>query len=103
MMSRRSLLLAVACVVTAVIATPALAASRDYWRHSRGHFENTSGNKWVEKKEGDTFRFVETERTENYVELYDAGRDCTVRLFDNRCMVKFGKKPFEKYYNGSWK
>jgi hypothetical protein len=102
-MLRRSLLLVIACAAVAVIAAPALAAERDYWRHSDGHFENTAGNKWVEKIGGNTHRFVETERTDTYVELYDSGRDITVRLFNNRCMVKVGKKPFEKYYSGGWR
>jgi hypothetical protein len=102
MMVRRSFLWVAAVAVTAFVAAPALAAPRDYWRHSRGHFKNTSGAKWVEKIGDNTYRYVEQDRVKDYVELYDDGRDVTVRLFENRCMVKVGRKPWEKYYNGSW-
>jgi hypothetical protein len=102
-MSRRSLLLAVlACLVLFAAAAPSLAAERDYWRHSRGHFENTSGNTWVEKNGAVTHRYVEMKRTEDYVELYDSGRDVTVRLFDDSCVVKIKRRAFHEVYTGSW-
>jgi hypothetical protein len=76
MLSRRSFLLVVlAFPVLFAAAAPSLAAERDYWRHTRGHFENTSGDTWVERSSGVTHRYVEMKRTEDYVELYDSGLD----------------------------
>jgi hypothetical protein len=90
-------------IVALLWATPASAADRNYWRHSKGHFENTEGNKWVEKAEKDaTHNYVEKERTEKYVELYDKSRDAWVRLFDDRCMYRFGDKKWERLCDGSW-
>jgi hypothetical protein len=102
MKTRHSILAMAACLLTLAWVSTASAAERNYWKHSDGHFENTTGNNWVEKIKGNTNRFKEVERTERYIELYDAGRDCTVRLFNDRCMVKFGNKKFEEYYNGRW-
>jgi hypothetical protein len=43
------------------------------------------------------------ECTAGYVELYDRSRDGTVRLYGDRCMVKFPGMPrFEEYYGGRW-
>jgi hypothetical protein len=84
-------------------ALPVLAQeARTYWRHSTGHFENTSGNRWIEKHNKDTYTFTETERTPRYVQLFDRSRDCTVRLLENRCLVRFGNGKFENYYDGRW-
>ena len=93
-----------ALVVATATVSPVLAGDREYWRHNAGHFENTSGNSWTEKNTTNEFQFVETDRTHNYVELFDAGRNCTVRLYANACFVKapFTNNQFKKYYNGKW-
>ncbi len=94
----------VALVLVAAVAVPALADNRErsVWRHDLGHFENTRGNTWVEKSPDGTFRFTERRRLDSFVELYDYSRDCTVRLYPARCLVKFGTGPFECYYYGHW-
>ena len=56
------------CVATA-------REERNYWRHSKGHFENTKGNRWEEKIADATNYFVETDRTDHYVELYNKSTD----------------------------
>ena len=91
-------------MVVPAVALPALADNRErlVWRHSQGHFENTRGNTWVEKSPDGTFHFVERVRHDAFVELYDGSRDCTVRLFGNRCLVRFGTGPFLWYYDGHW-
>jgi hypothetical protein len=93
-----------ALVLVPVLALPALADNRArlVWRHGDGHFENIRGNTWVEKSPDGTFHFVERARYERFVELYDGSRDCTVRLFGDRCMVRFGTGPFVRYYDGWW-
>ena len=103
MNERHSVWLAPACLLVVCVAS-VHAEERNYWRHSHGHFANTKGNRWEEKKDDDTYHFVETDRTDHYVELYDKSRDCTVRLFSDRCMVKadFTNNKFEKFYEGHW-
>jgi CubicO group peptidase (beta-lactamase class C family) len=74
-----------------------------FWRYGEGHFEYTGKNKWTEKAPtGETFHFVEARRTDNYVELSDKSRECTVRLTATECQVKFKDGKFEKYYHGKW-
>jgi hypothetical protein len=93
----------VAGLLVLVCVTRSDAAEREYWRHSKGHFENTEKNKWTEKApNGETYHFIEVKRTEHYVELHDKGRDCTVRLHNTECEVKFGDGKFERYYEGKW-
>jgi hypothetical protein len=75
-----------------------------FWGHTSGHFKNTEGKNWEESVSGQSYRFVERERTSDYVELYDESRNCTVRLYDNRCEVKgaFTNHEFQEFYYGEW-
>jgi hypothetical protein len=103
MFVRQVPLFALACVVVLGFTLTAHAGDRDTWRHSRGVFVNTNGNNWVEKAwDGGTYTFRERLRTEEYVLLYDSSRDCFVRLYNNRCLVKFGSSPYQEYYRGFW-
>jgi CubicO group peptidase (beta-lactamase class C family) len=74
-----------------------------FWRHDTGYFEYTDKDKWTETgPDGATFHFVETRHTDHYVELFDKGRECTVRLTNTECQVKFNDGNFETYYKGKW-
>jgi hypothetical protein len=99
---RHSVLALLACVLTLAVVSTAMAQERNYWRHSRGHFENTTGNKWTEKIDKEVYHFVETERTAKRVEIYDKSRDVTVHLYEAACWVKLSGKKWEKYYDGRW-
>ena len=59
----------------------------------------------MEKCPEGTFRFVETNRTEKYIEIYDKSQDCTIRLYDDHCDIKNkgtnGK--FKKCFDGMWR
>jgi hypothetical protein len=85
-----------------VCASTAVALERNYWRHSRGHFTNIKGNEWEEKIDNATYRFVEKDRTDAFVLLYDEGRKCHVRLYNDHCDVRFGEGEYKKYYDGKW-
>jgi len=86
-----------------LFVSPLRAEKREYWRHSKGHFENTKGNKWIEKaSDGMTYRFIEQTRKEKYVELFDKSRDCYVRLYADHCEVKSGDGDFVKLFDGKW-
>ena len=104
-MSRKPLLLALAAVALVMVSFTAAHAenNRVSWRHSAGHFELVAGGKWVEQSPGGTFHFEEQKRGDDFVQLYDGSRDCHVRLYGDRCMVKFPGNPrFEEYYGGRW-
>jgi CubicO group peptidase (beta-lactamase class C family) len=76
---------------------------KGFWRHDKGYFEHTGKNRWTENGPGGAlFRFVEVKRTDTYVELFDKGRQCTVRLSPTECQVKFENGNFEKFYTGKW-
>jgi hypothetical protein len=100
---RWSIGLALAALLTlGVVATVQAGGERTYWRHSVGHFEKVDGN-WRERTEdGTLFRFVETDRTAQFVELFDRSRNIRVRLQATNCLVKDGNGPWEKNYTGKW-
>jgi hypothetical protein len=91
-----------AVLLVLICAATAMAAERNYWRHSRGHFTNTKGNHWEEKIDNATYHFEEKDRTEAFVLLYDESRKCHVRLFNDHCDVRFGDGAYSKYYDGKW-
>ncbi len=93
-----------ACVVVLGLSLTARAADRELWRHPDGSFMKTNGADWVEKgADGSRYYFKEQRRTEDYVLLYDSSRDCWVRLYNSRCLVKFGSGRYEDYYHGGWR
>ncbi len=79
---------------------------------SKGGVLRTGGNRqWVELKNGTVrFRFVETSRTGDFVELYDSGRGYTLRLYQDAMFIRGGKpgsglsqfSSFTRLVNGSW-
>src|SRR5579872_788811 len=103
MTNNRSLRLPVACLLMLGFTSAAYAAERKAWCHSEGHFENLKDGRWEERSQGGTARFVEKERTEKFIELYDATRECYVRLFEKHCEVKFENGKFTKLYDGTWR
>jgi hypothetical protein len=98
----RNLTTASALVLLLICASAVEAAERNYWRHSRGHFTNTSGNKWEEKIDDATFHFEEKDRTDAFVLLFDRSRNCHIRLYNDHCDVKFGDGEYKKFYDGRW-
>jgi hypothetical protein len=101
-MVMRGMVITAAVCVLLLGSGAAHAADREYWKHDKGHFENTVGNKWVEKSETHTYNFVEKERTEKFVEIYDKERDVTVHLHDDRAAYKKGNGKWETLYTGKW-
>jgi Mg-chelatase subunit ChlD len=75
------------------------------WRFENGHFENTSGNTWTEKRGDATTTWTEVRRTEDFVELTreDKGKERSVRLYDDHATHKAGKAgSWEKLLTGKW-
>jgi hypothetical protein len=103
MSGRRSVGVAVACLLVLAGAACARAQERSYWRDDKGYFMNTKGKDWVEERGNNKYHYVEKDQTDDYVELHDRVRDITVRLFNGRCAIKPNKrKPFEKAYDGEF-
>jgi Tfp pilus assembly protein PilF len=78
---------------------------RSYWRYGDGAFKYLGKYRWVERKDsGTSFRFIEKHRTDAYIELYDRGRDCWVRLHDTYFEVKapFTRQRWSRYPDGKW-
>ena len=80
-----------------------LEPRRSLWKSRDGFFERLHEGHWIEKiPNGDAKLLSEAGRTAEYVEL--SGQNTIVRLYDNRCMVRFPSdgKPFAKFYDGAW-
>lgn len=80
-----------------------LEPRRWLWKSRNGFFERLSDGHWIEKvPNGDGKLFSESARNHDYVELQHP--TTIVRLYDNRCMVRFPKRDrgFRKFYDGGW-
>jgi hypothetical protein len=104
-MTIRSVGLLQACVLILVAAPAVRAEDRNHWQHSVGYFERVKDDKWIEAWKSARHDWVEKDNTEAYIELYDAKRKATVRLFADRCEIKYdtSDQGFKKIYDGSWR
>jgi hypothetical protein len=77
---------------------------RVYWQHGGGYFAKAGGSQWIEKSSGWLF-FKAARRTAEYVQLFDESRQCSVRLYADRCEVRgpWNRFQFQKFYDGGWK
>jgi hypothetical protein len=90
-------------LVLAAIPSGHAEAQRFVWEHDGGSFKDQGGYNWVEQSKVGSFKFKETTRCADYVELQDGERGTTVRLFADATYVKGGSfKDFTKYYKGHW-
>ena len=74
---------------------------RYFWRSSKGTFDNADGENWIETYEGTEFHYVERERTEKFIELFDASRNYYVRLHADHYDVKVNQE-FKRKLDGHW-
>jgi hypothetical protein len=104
-MSGRFLAWGLVCVLAVSGGATARGADgRDYWSHSRGHFEKGKDGNWSEVWLSARNNWVEKDRTEDYVELYDSKRKMTARLFADRCDVRMdGQRNFARRLTGKWR
>ena len=99
----RSVRFLIGLMLVLAFTSPTYAAERKFWRHSDGHFENIKDGQWEEKSPNGNHHFVEKERTEAFIELFDKTRACFVRLYENHCDVKFQNGNYQKLYDGTWR
>ena len=85
-------------------ASPSHAADRIVWEYDGGYIENTQGQTWIERSPGANFTFRETDRNNDFVELFDNSRSLYVRLYNDKLFFRRATDPdwsFNKY--GRWR
>ena len=78
--------------------------TRKKWSHSAGSFGWVKESEWIESVDGQKpLVFTQVEETNDYIELYDASRNLTVRLGRTSAALRVGKSGnFNRLYKGSW-
>jgi hypothetical protein len=77
--------------------------TRSYWVGKDVTFTKGPNGEWLERgKNGIVFRFKETERIKEYVEITDAGRGLTIRLSDTKSVIKGEDGPWHAHNEGTW-
>jgi hypothetical protein len=102
-------------LTTPLLLTPATAQAgherrdrhefrRVVWQYQGGFFKDAGDGRWVESNAGGTYHFRETRRTREFIDLYDASRGYTARLYDNAMYLQGGSDfpVFSKLYDGRW-
>jgi hypothetical protein len=104
----------VVIIVGAVVASSPLAYAEDtrqVWEHTRGLFKDQGNGVWVETDPHGALwnKFLEVDRTGEFVQLYDSSRDYAIRLHSAALYIKGGKGPgvrkfddWTKLMDGKW-
>jgi hypothetical protein len=109
MVSRSMLLLMTVAALSLATTAKADHRSRVAWTYEArdgGVFENTRGLNWTETAYtggGAKYYFREVARTDHYVEIYDAARDCRIRLYSHHSTIRWQGAPWAELYTGSWR
>jgi hypothetical protein len=78
------------------------------WQYDGGFFKDEGRSAWVEKNSRGTYHFEEVHRNREFVELYDASRDLTIRLYGDACFIQHATSDpvhhhdFNRLYFGRW-
>jgi hypothetical protein len=77
---------------------------RVVWQYQGGFFKDAGNGRWVESNAGGTYYFREARRTGEFIDLYDASRGFTARLYGNAMYLQGGSDfpVFTKLYDGRW-
>ncbi len=106
----RKLGTALAAVALALVFTAAAQAQagRSTWVYAGGagsFAQANSPGQWVERTHlGTVYTFTEVRRAPHFVELYDASRNLSVRLYDDDCLIRHAGTGgrFIFLYSGYW-
>ena len=82
-----------------------LDGSWKVWKFDKGVYHRQADGSWVEQSGGTEYKFKQSAATAEYIELFDAARQVTLRLYADRMMLKGlnNKFPdFVKFYDGGW-
>lgn len=87
------------------VQTAPMETQSDEWQSNDGRvaFSSQDGTNWAEMENGEVkFKFKMTAETSEYVEIYDASRQMTLRIFENN--VKFQQEgEWHVLAYGGWK
>jgi hypothetical protein len=77
---------------------------RIVWQYSGGFFKDAGNGRWEETNASGHYCFQEVRRTGEYVDMFDASRGFTVRLYGNAMYLQGGSSypVFTKFYDGRW-
>ena len=80
--------------------------SREVWRYfanGGGAFQRVRDRQWAEyRNTGDPIYFREVARTPEYVELFDPGRNLSIRIYPDRTYQNNGYEGWTGVYDGRW-
>ncbi len=81
-----------------------VARRRLLWQYDGGFFRDAGNGRWDETNGSGAYQFQETRRCDEFVEMVDADRGVTVRLYDTAMFLQGGTNypVFTKFYNGRW-
>lgn len=79
------------------VQPPPNSPSRTLWKYDGGSFRDEGNGNWVERNTNATWRFKETQRTAEYVDLYDSSRGYSVRLRGDTNWIKGGNDRVRKF------
>jgi hypothetical protein len=95
-----------ATVLMVAIPTSVHAQARSTWVYEDnggGYFEADGGGAWTEVTATANFRFQEVERTRDYVQMHDASRKISVRIYASHLYIRYpGSGGWQFRYNGHW-
>jgi hypothetical protein len=75
-----------------------------YGTYGQGRYQSMGDGSWVENNPSGSHTYQEMRRTPQFVELFDAGRDVTVRLFPDRMYYISSTNPvWQLGYVGGWR
>ncbi len=76
---------------------------RVVWQYQGGFFKDAGNGQWVESNASGTYYFQEARRNNEYIELVDASRGYTARLYNNAMYLQGNDLAvFTKFYDGHW-
>jgi hypothetical protein len=113
-MFRESVLSLIAAVAigTPMLLAPAQARAdfrherheprRVVWQYQGGFFKDLGGGRWFEANASGTYHFREVGRGREFIDLFDASRGMTARLYGNAMYLRGGFRAFTKLYDGRW-
>lgn len=89
-------------------AAPAKEAQRDpqrtFWKAAKGNtYTQAADGSWTEiAPSGNRFQFVTAALEKNYIELLDAPRKVSIRLYADKAEIRIGDGAFAPFHKGKW-
>ncbi len=77
---------------------------RTFWKAEKGNtYTQAADGSWAEvTPSGNRFQFVTAALTKNYIELLDAARKVSLRLYADKAEIRIGDGAFAPFHKGKW-